>query len=220
MLLSEAALGGLGGRQSSNNLFRPHEFADPTIVLTTKKLLRLQRLKYADSARWLIDRNADHSTNHAITRGHASCSYPSSEALMATQVVARDDGRIGDEMTLAGIAKQLEGIREDLTAVRSDIKAVQSDVKAVQSDIKSHDGKFQSLDGKLTALDHKMTIEFEETKRLINLSFESTQMLREEVGRGFDEAEHANAGHRSVLEAAIVGLSRDMKKPRRPGRRR
>jgi len=131
-----------------------------------------------------------------------------------------DDGRIGDEMTLAGIAKQLEGIREDLTAVRSDIKAVQSDIKAVQSDVKSHDGKFQSLDGKLTALDHKMTIEFEDTKRRINLGFESTQMLREEVGRRFDEAEHANAGHRSVLEAAIAGLSRDMKKPRRPGRRR
>ena len=122
-----------------------------------------------------------------------------------------DDGRIGDEMTLAGIARQLKGIREDLIAVRSDVKAVQSDVKAVQSDVKSHDGKFQSLDGKLTALDHKMTIEFEETRRVINLGFENVEMLDEKMDRRFDEAEHANAGHRSVLEAAIVGLSRDMK---------
>ncbi len=129
-----------------------------------------------------------------------------------------DDGRIGDEMTLAGIARQLKGIREDLIAVRSDVnavqsdvKAVQSDVKAVQSDVKSHDGKFQSLDGKLTALDHKMTIEFEETRRVINLGFENVQMLDEKMDRRFDDAEHANAGHKSVLEAAIVGLSRDMK---------
>jgi len=107
-----------------------------------------------------------------------------------------DDGRIGDEMTLAGIAKRLDEISAQLGSV--------------QADVKSHDGKFQSLDGKLTALDHKMTIEFEETRRLINIGFESTQMLREEVGRRFDEAEHANAGHRAVLEAAIVGLSRDM----------
>ncbi len=136
-----------------------------------------------------------------------------------------DDGRIGDEMTLAGIARQLKGIREDLIAVRSDVnavqsdvkavqsdvKAVQSDVKAVQSDVKSHDGKFQSLDGKLTALDHKMTIEFEETRRVINLGFENVEMLDEKMDRRFDDAEHANAGHKSVLEAAIVGLSRDMK---------
>ena len=115
-----------------------------------------------------------------------------------------DDGRIGDEMTLAGIARQLKGIREDLIAVRSDVKAVQSDVK-------SHDGKFQSLDVKLTALDHKMTIEFEETRRVINLGFENVEMLDEKMDRRFDDAEHANAGHKSVLEAAIVGLSRDMK---------
>lgn len=115
-----------------------------------------------------------------------------------------DDGRIGDEMTLAGIAKQLEKIQSDIAAVQSDVAAVRADVKSVRSDIKT-------VDGKVDSLDHKMTIEFEDTKRLINLGFESTQMLREEVGRRFDEAEHADAGHRSVLEAAIVGLSRDMK---------
>lgn len=102
----------------------------------------------------------------------------------------------------------MTALRSNVTALRSDVTAVRSDVDGFRSDVKSHDGKFQSLDGKLTALDHKMTVEFDDTKRLINLGFESTQMLREEVGRRFDEAEHANAGHRSVLEAAIVGLSR------------
>ena len=120
---------------------------------------------------------------------------------MATLVVAWDDGRIGDEMTLAGIAKRLDEISSQLS----------SETGSLHAGIKSLDGKFQSLDGKLTALDHKMTIEFEETRRVINLGFENVQMLDEKMDRRFEDAEHANAGHRSVLEAAIVGLSRDMK---------
>jgi len=120
---------------------------------------------------------------------------------MATLVVAWDDGRIGDEMTLAGIAKRLDEISSQLS----------SETGSLHADIKSLDGKFQSLDGKLTALDHKMTIEFEETRRVINLGFENVQMLDEKMDRRFDDAEHANAGHKSVLEAAIVDLSRDMK---------
>ena len=120
---------------------------------------------------------------------------------MATLVVAWDDGRIGDEMTLAGIAKRLDEISSQLS----------SETGSLHAEIKSLDGKFQSLDGKLTALDHKMTIEFEETRRVINLGFENVEMLDEKMDRRFEDAEHANAGHRSVLEAAIVGLSRDMK---------
>jgi hypothetical protein len=37
-------------------------------------------------------------------------------------------------------------------------------------------------------------------------------MLREEVGRQFDNTDRAHAEHRSLLEAAIVGLSRDTKR--------
>jgi hypothetical protein len=103
-----------------------------------------------------------------------------------------DDGRIGDEMTLAGIAKQLEGIREDLNAVHLEVKA----------------------------LDHKMTIEFEETRRVVKLGFESVEMLDEKIDRRFDDTDRAHADHKSVLEAALVSLRRDTSKPRRPGRRR
>ena len=127
---------------------------------------------------------------------------------MATLVVAWDDGRIGDEMTLAGIAKRLDEISSQLS---SETGSLHADIKSLDGKFQSLDGKFQSLDGKLTALDHKMTIEFEETRRVINLGFENVEMLDEKMDRRFDEAEHANAGHRSVLEAAIVGLSRDMK---------
>ncbi len=119
-----------------------------------------------------------------------------------------DDGRIGDEMTLAGIAKRLDEISSQLS---SETGSLHADIKSLDEKFQSLDGKFQSLEGKLTTLDHKMTIEFEETRRVINLGFENVEMLDEKMDRRFDEAEHANAGHRSVLEAAIVGLSRDMK---------
>ena len=113
-----------------------------------------------------------------------------------------DDGRIGDEMTLEGIAKRLDALSSEIsTQISSQISA---EIGSVRADIKSLDGKFQSLDGKLTALDHKMTIEFEETRRVVNLGFENTQMLREEVGRQFDEANRAHADHKTLLEAAVV----------------
>ena len=157
-----------------------------------------------------------------------------------------DDGRIGDEMTLEGIAKRLDALSSEISTqissqISAEIGSVRADIKSLDrkfqsldgkfqsldgkfqsldGKFQSLDGKFQSLDGKLTALDHKMTIEFEETRRVVNLGFENTQMLREEVGRQFDEANRAHADHKTLLEAAVVSLHRDMKRPRRPGRPR
>lgn len=138
-----------------------------------------------------------------------------------------DDGRIGDEMTLTAIAKRLDDISARLGSVQSDTTSLNGQfatlsgqVQSLSGQFTSLDGQVKSLDGKLTALDHKMTIEFEATRGLIDLGFENVQILDEKMDRRFDEAEHAHAGHRSVLEAAIASLSRDMKKPRRPGRRR
>lgn len=65
-----------------------------------------------------------------------------------------------------------------------------------------------------------MTIEFEETKRLINLGFENVQMLDEKVGRRFDATDGAHADHKSLLEAALVSLRRDIKRPKRTPRGR
>ena len=124
-----------------------------------------------------------------------------------------DDGRIGDEMTLEGIAKRLDALSSEIsTQISSQISA---EIGSVRADIKSLDGKFQSLDGKLTALDHKMTIEFEETRRVVNLGFENVQMLDEKVDRRFDETDRALAAHKSWLEAAVVSVSRDVKRATR-----
>jgi len=115
-------------------------------------------------------------------------------------------------MTLEGIAKRLDEISTRLGSVQSDVKSHNGRFQAL-------DGKLQSLDGKLSALDHKMTIEFEETRRVVNLSFENVQMLDEKMDRRFDDADRAHADHKSLLEAAVVSLRRDIKSPRRPGRR-
>ena len=93
-------------------------------------------------------------------------------------------------------------------------------VTSLGGQVASLDGQVKSLDGKLIALDHKMTIEFEATRGLVNLGFENVQMLREEVGRRFDDTDLAHADHKSLLEAALVRLRRDMTKPRSSGRGR
>ena len=109
-----------------------------------------------------------------------------------------DDGRLGDEMTLLGIAKQLEVIRTELSGVKADLSGVKAGLSEVKSELK----------GDIKALDGKMTIEFEETRRVVKLAFENVQMLDEKIDRRFDDTDRAHADHKSVLEAAIAGLSR------------
>ena len=100
----------------------------------------------------------------------------------------------------------MTGVRADVTAVREDVTAVREDVKAV--------------DVRVESLDHKMKIEFEETRRVVRLGFENVQMLDEKIDRRFDDTDRAHTDHKSLLEAAVVGLRREMTTPRRPGRRR
>lgn len=106
-----------------------------------------------------------------------------------------DDGRIGGEMTLEGIAKQLSEMHVEM---RSEFASVRAQISTV-------DGK---LTGKVESLEHKMKIEFEETRRVARLGFEAVEILREEVGRRFDETDRAHADQHSLLEAAVVSLRR------------
>ncbi|MGH9383195.1 MAG: hypothetical protein ACRD2N_02735, partial [Vicinamibacterales bacterium] len=84
----------------------------------------------------------------------------------------------------------------------------------------AHDGKFESLDGKVDSLDARMRIGFEETHRLIKLGFESVQILDEKIDRRFDETERQHAEHRTVLEAAVKRLRRDIPPHAGPALRR
>ena len=114
-----------------------------------------------------------------------------------------------------------------ITSIRSDIKSIDGKVTSLDGKVTSLDGKVTSLDGKVTSLDgkvtsldgkvdsldHKMKIEFEATRKVINLGFENVQMLDEKVGRRFDATDRANADNKMLLEAALV--RRDLEKAKR-----
>jgi len=117
-----------------------------------------------------------------------------------------DDGRLGDEMTLKGMAQRLDAIGADITSMRSDIKSL--------------DGKVDSLGGKVESLDHKMKIEFEATRSMVKLGFENVEMLDEKIERRFDETDRAHEDNKSLLEAALVSLRRDLERPSRARTRR
>ncbi len=113
-----------------------------------------------------------------------------------------DDGRLGDEMTLTALAQQLAEFRVEM---RSGLKAL--DAK-LDEKVGGLDGKVDGLDGKINRLAEQMKMEFEETRRVINLGFENTQMLDEKIDRRFDETDRAHRDQRTLLEAAVKDLHR------------
>ena len=131
-----------------------------------------------------------------------------------------DDGKIGGEMTLEAIAKQLDAIRADVTSMRSEIKSIDGKVTSLDGKVTSLDGKLVSVDGKVDSLDQRMKIEFEETRRVVKLGFENVEILDEKIGRRFDTTDRANVDHKSLLEAALVRLRHDVERPRRARTRR
>ena len=126
-----------------------------------------------------------------------------------------DDGKLGDDMTLEAIAKRLDTISADITSIRSDIKSIDGKFTSLDGKVTSLDGKVTALDGKVDALDQKMKIEFEATRSMIKLGFENVQMLDEKIGRRFDTTDRANEDKKTLLEAALVSLRRDLAKAKR-----
>lgn len=123
-----------------------------------------------------------------------------------------DDGRIADEMTLEGLAIQLAEFRSE---IRAEFGSVRADIKAL--DGRMTDGFDQTkLEFDQVKLEFDQTrIRFDEIRDLAKLGFESTQILREEVGRRFDDTDRAHAEHKSLIEAAVVDLRRDVTPDRR-----
>jgi len=104
-----------------------------------------------------------------------------------------DGARVGDGMTREDLERALREFREH-----------------VDSGFESVDRKFESMDQKLDSLDARMRIGFEETHRLVKMGFESVQILDEKIDRRFNETERQHADHRTLLEAAIRDLGRDL----------
>ncbi len=116
-------------------------------------------------------------------------------------------------MTLEKIASELAALRSDLSGVKSDLGGVKSDIADLKGDVKALDTKVDSVDG-------KMRVGFEESHRLIKMSFESVQILDEKIDRRFNETERQHANHKTLIEAAIGSLGRDVRSPAGPASRR
>lgn len=125
-----------------------------------------------------------------------------------------DDGRIGDEMTLAGIAKQLAEIREDIAGVKTDVAGLKTDVAGVKTDGSSLRGEFASLRSEMREGFNASKVRDEELRSIAKLGLEAHQGLLETTTARFDATDKKHDEAISLLKAAVRG-----KANKRPPRR-
>ncbi len=91
-----------------------------------------------------------------------------------------DDGRLGDEMTLADIARRLDTIQSDMAQ------------------------GFQGVDEALNAA----KVRDEEILGTAKVGLEAMQMLEEKVDRRFADTDRAMADQKALIETAIRATAR------------
>ena len=75
----------------------------------------------------------------------------------------------------------------------------------------------------MKAFENRITIQFEDTQRLIRLSLEGLDALRETTERGFAEIRRENYDNKTLLEAALKHVRRrverveEKRRSKRPG---
>ncbi len=108
-----------------------------------------------------------------------------------------DDVRLANEMTLDGIARQLEAIRADITGVKDDLTGVKHDLTGVKGEMA---GMRADLKGDIRSLDSRMEQGFrrvddelnaarirdEEAHSLLKFGLEAREALRESMESRFD----------------------------------
>ncbi len=122
-----------------------------------------------------------------------------------------DDVRLANEMTLDGIARQLEAIRADISGVKDDINGVKDDINGVKDDINGLKGEINGVKGEMAgmradlkgdirSLDSRMEQGFrrvddelnaarirdEEAHSLLKFGLEAREALRESMESRFD----------------------------------
>jgi hypothetical protein len=97
-----------------------------------------------------------------------------------------------------------------------DLNTIAIELRAIREKL----GSIESLESKVDSLDARMRLGFEETHRLIKLGFESVEILDEKIDRRFNETERQHADHKTLIEAAIGSLGRDVRSPAGPASRR
>ena len=118
-----------------------------------------------------------------------------------------DDGKLANEMTLEGIAKEL--------------KAISRKVSSLNEKVSSLDGKVTSLDGKVTSIDDRMTAGFasvgeqlngakirdEELHSLMKFGLEAREALRESVEAGFKAVDKKQDEEIGLVKDVVRGLA-------------
>ena len=126
-----------------------------------------------------------------------------------------DDARLASEMTLDGIARQLETIRADLGGLRSELRGEVGGLKGemtrrraeLKGDILSLDSRmeqgFRRVDEELNAA----RIRDEEAHRLLKFGLEAREALRETVQTRFDATDTKHAEEIDLLKDVLRAVS-------------
>lgn len=114
-----------------------------------------------------------------------------------------DDVKLASEMTLDGIARQLEAIRSDMTDMKADMTDMKADMTGMKADIAGLktelSGGFRKVGEELNAA----KIRDEELRGLTKFGLEAREALRQSVTARFDETDKKHDEEISLLKDVL-----------------
>lgn len=107
-----------------------------------------------------------------------------------------DDARLANEMTLDGIARQLNAIREDIAGVKADLTGVKADGTSVRAEL-------ASLRSEMRDGFNASKIRDEELRSLAKLGLEANQGLLETTTARFDATDKKHGEEIGLLKDVL-----------------
>ena len=107
-----------------------------------------------------------------------------------------DDARLANEMTLDGIARQLNAIREDIAGVKADLTGVKADGTSVRAEL-------ASLRSEMKDGFNASKIRDEELRSLAKLGLEANQGLLETTTARFDATDKKHGEEIGLLKDVL-----------------
>jgi len=120
-----------------------------------------------------------------------------------------DDARLANEMTLDGIARQLNAIREDIAGVKTDVAGVRADLTGVKADGTSVRGELASLRSEMRDGFNASKIRDEELCSLAKLGLEANQGLLETTTARFDTTDKRHGEEIGLLKDVLREVGAD-----------
>ena len=131
-----------------------------------------------------------------------------------------DDARLANEMTLDGIARQLEAIRSDVAGVKSDVASMKSDMTGMKSDMTGVKSDMTGMKSETASLKDEMRDGFrkigedlnaarirdEKLHRLMTFGLEAREGLRESVETRFDATDKKHDEEIDLLKDVLRAL--------------